>query len=128
MTLNKLINHGLLIIYGPIVSFVVLCGLVSNWFTENILKVDKPDIIITIAVIAAVMIGWIWWSFKIVKWKYWAFSQIRIEDRYKLYQKAIEVGLIWHTGSIFNRTEIWTKKDKENWKNLKPEIQKLFEI
>ena len=26
---------------------------------------------------------------------------------------------------IFNKTEIWAKKDKENWKKLKPEIQEM---
>ena len=128
MTLSKLINNGLLTVYSPLVSLVLICGFISDWIGKNILNYEKTDFIVAITVVVAVIIGWIWWSYKIVKWKYWAFSQVQIEDCYKLYEKAIGAGLIWLAGSIFNKTEIWTEKDKENWKRLKPEIQELFEI
>ncbi len=76
----------------------------------------------------AICIGWVWWSYKIVKWKCWAFSQLNLEDSCDLYIKAIEIGLIWPTGSIFNKTEIWTKKDKYNWSQIDSEIRSLFEL
>lgn len=128
MTLKKLINKGLLTVYGPLVSFVVACGIVTNWLAGTILNHEETDFIVAMAVFAAILLGWIWWSYKIVKWKCWAFSQIQPEDCYELYEKAIEVGLIWPTGSFFNKTEIWTKTDKEKWHNLKPEIREIFEI
>ncbi len=128
MTLTKLINNGLLTIYGPLVSFVVICGLIANWVAKNILNYEESDFIVAMTVLFAVMVGWLWWSYKIVKWKYWAFSQVEIENSYNLYEKAIEIGLIWPTGSVFNKTEIWTKKDKENWEGISPEIRRIFEI
>jgi hypothetical protein len=128
MNLSSLINKGLITVYGPLVLFVVICGFISNWIAKSVLKLEKPDFITAIIVFIAIMIGWVWWSFKIVKWKYWAFSQVQIEDGYELYEKAIEVGLIWPTGSVFNKTEIWTARDKQKWTKIEPEIKQIFEL
>lgn len=126
MKTNQLINKGLLTVYGPLVFFVIACGLIAKWFATNIIESDIADFIVMITVLISMVIGWIWWSYKIVKWKNWAFSQIGIEDSFELYEKAIGVGLIWPTGSIFNKTEIWTEKEKEKWSKLNPEIRTLF--
>jgi len=128
MSLSKLINKGLITVYGPLVSFVVACGFIANWFATNILKSNKVDFIIMIVVVTAICIGWIWWSYKIVKWKYWAFSKLTIDESYELYSKAIGVGLIWPTGSVFNKTEIWTKEDLNKWMKINPEIREIFEF
>lgn len=128
MNLNKLINKGLITVYGPLVSFVIICGFTANWFGSNILQLKKTDFIVAIAIFGAICIGWIWWSYKIVKWKYSAFSKLTTEESYQLYIKAIESGLIWKTGSVFNKTEIWTKKDKSKWQKINPEIQKIFKV
>lgn len=127
MKIQSLINKGLITVYGPLVSFVIVCGFLGYWYATNILKSDIVDFIVMIVAIIATCIGWIWWSYKIVKWKYWAFSKLTVEESYELYSKAIEAGLIWRTGSKFNKTEIWTKEDKRNWAKLKPEIRKIFE-
>tara|TARA_R110002073_G_scaffold128999_5_gene275224 strand:+ start:20055 stop:20450 length:396 start_codon:yes stop_codon:yes gene_type:complete len=127
MNLTKLIIKGLIIVYGPLVSFVIICGFIANWFAMNILKSEKVDFIVMITVFIAVFIGWFWWSYKIVKWKYFAFSKLTLNESHKLYSKAIGAGLIWPTGSFFNKTEIWTKKDKNNWLKIDPEIRKIFE-
>ncbi|WP_313114349.1 hypothetical protein [Aequorivita sediminis] len=112
MNLSKLINKGLITVYGSLVSFVIICGFIANWFTSNILKLEKADYIVAITVFLVICFGWIWWNFKIVKWKYWAFSKLTIDESYELYIKAIESGLIWKTGSMLNKTEIWIEKDK----------------
>ena len=115
MNLSKLINKGLITVYGPLVIFVILSSLITYWITKNILELEKADIITTAFLFVFIFIGWIWWSYKIVKWKYFAFSKLTIEESYELHIKAIESGLIWPTGSIFNKTEIWTKEDKDKW-------------
>jgi hypothetical protein len=126
--LSSMINKGLLTVYGPLISFVVACGFIANWIATNILKSDIVDFIVMIAVLISILIGWTWWSYKIVKWKYWAFSKLDLNDSYELYSKAIAVGLIWPTGSIFNKTEIWTKADRNRWSNINPEIKSIFEV
>ncbi|MEZ5148785.1 MAG: hypothetical protein R2759_17375 [Bacteroidales bacterium] len=83
-----MINKGLLTVYGPLVSFVVNCGFIANWIATNILKSDIVDFIVLIAVLVSILIGWTWWSYKIVKWKYWAFSKLDLNDSYELYTKS----------------------------------------
>jgi hypothetical protein len=73
MNLTKLIIKGLITVYGPLISFVVISGFIANWYATSILKSEKVDFIIMITVFIAVVIGWFWWSFKIVKWKCFAF-------------------------------------------------------
>ena len=126
--MSKLINKGLLQVYGPLISFVVIFGFIANWYASNILKSKKVDFIVATTVIIAICIGWVWWSYKIVKWKYFAFSKLTVDESYELYSKAIGIGLIWPTGSVFNRTEIWTNEDKVKWLNINPEIREIFEL
>jgi hypothetical protein len=127
MNLSSLINKGLITVYGPLASFVVICGFISSWIATDILKSDIADFIVMITVIIAIAIGWVWWSYKIVKWKYFAFSKLTVDESYDLYSKAITSGLIWPTGSVFNKTEIWTKEDIKKWNNLNIEIREIFE-
>lgn len=126
--LSSIINKGLLTVYGPFVSFVVACGFIANWIATHILKSDIVDFIVMISVLTSIFIGWTWWSYKIVKWKYWAFSQLDLNECYELYSKSIAVGLIWPTDSIFNKTEIWTKDDRNKWSKINPEIKAIFEV
>lgn len=127
MNLNKLIKKGMLTVYLPILLFVVTCGYIANWYAKNILYSEMADFIVIATLIIAICIGWIWWSFKIVKWKYWAFSQLNKEESYVLYEKAIKIGLLWPKGNIFNKTEIWLKKDKKKWLTINQEIRELFD-
>ena len=127
MNLTKLISKGLITVYGPLVSFVIFCGVIASWFATNILKSEKVDFIVMATVFIAVVIGWVWWSYKIVKWKYFAFSKLTINESHELYSKAIGAGLIWPAGSLFNKTEIWTKNDKNNWLKIDSEIRGIFE-
>ncbi|MDB9911319.1 hypothetical protein OAD14_00550 [Flavobacteriaceae bacterium] len=128
MNLGKLINKGLITVYGPLMTFVISSTLITYWITKDILKLQTADIITTVFLFVFIFIGWIWWSYKIVKWKYFAFSKLTIDESYELYSKAIDVGLIWPTGSIFNKTEIWTNQDKKKWMNINPEIREIFEL
>jgi hypothetical protein len=128
MNLGKLINKGLITVYGPLMTFVISSTLIAYWITKDILKLETADIITTVFLFVFIFIGWIWWSYKIVKWKYFAFSKLTIDESYELYSKAIDVGLIWPTGSIFNKTEIWTNQDKKKWMNINPEIRRIFEL
>ena len=128
MNLGKLITKGLITVYGPLIAFVTSSTLIAYWITKDILKLGTADIITTAFLFVFIFIGWIWWSYKIVKWKYFAFSKLTIDESYELYSKAIDVGLICPTGSIFNKTEIWTNEDKKKWMNINPEIREIFEV
>jgi hypothetical protein len=112
---STLINKGMLSIYWPLISLMVLPFLLLlclNIFTSRVSEYIFNTLIFIS--LSAIPIGWLYWSYKSVKWKIWAFSKIDLEEIEELYFKAIQAGLIWPKGSIFNKTEIWSKKDKQN--------------
>lgn len=59
---------------------------------------------------------WIYWSYNIVKWRLWAFKNVK--NVHELKYKAIRHLLIWEDDSFYNKTEIWTKFQKSEWKNI----------
>ena len=124
--IKMLIRTGLISVYGPIVLFVVSCCLLSNYIAVNIVKSSIADFIVTVTLFISIVVGWVWWSYKIVKWKVWAFSQVDLQGAYDLYNQSIECGLIWPAGSFFNRTEIWTKKDMVRWNDINSNIRSVF--
>ena len=94
-----------------IIMFTVMCSL----FYFSSVKVI-PFYFTPLSFIIGPFCGWIFWSFAIVKWKLWAFKNVR--NRHELKQKSIRAGLIWGDESFFNKTEIWTKFQREEWKKI----------
>ena len=58
----------------------------------------------TVLFISSFIIPWVWWSFKVTKWKIWAFTNVA--DVRTLEKKAITQQLIWPHGNWFEKTEI----------------------
>ena len=51
----------------------------------------------------AVLLGWLWWSFTVPRWRRWALN--RGADPAKLQRWAVITGLVWRKGSVFEKTE-----------------------
>lgn len=66
----------------------------------------------TIAVLAFVL-AWLYWSFAITYWRLWAFENV--DDVFELEIKAIQGKLIWPPGHFFEKTEIRSKAQREQW-------------
>ena len=75
-----------------------------------------------VTLVSGISLGWLYWSFIITKWRIWAFE--RVENIEELKRQAIEGNLIWKDGSIFEKTEIRTAKQKEILKQLNKRIDK----
>jgi hypothetical protein len=67
--------------------------------------------IIAAGVISGFILAWLYWSFAITKWRVWAFENVR--NVHELKMRAIKEKLIWTDGSIFEKTEIRTRADKQ---------------
>jgi hypothetical protein len=65
---------------------------------------------------SCLLFPWLYWSIMITKWRLWAFENVR--NVHQLKRDAIAEKLIWSDGSIFEKTEIRTKSDREKWANL----------
>lgn len=128
MSINQLILRGFVVVYFPIILLVVLSICSAYWISLEVFHVDNPEDFAGITGCVSPIVGWLWWSYKIVKWKCWAFTNIEENKFIDLYNKAVRIGLIWPTGHIFNKTEIWTKQDFEMWSQVKPAARVLFEV
>lgn len=72
---------------------------------------------------AAIVVPWIYWSFKITRWRIWAFENV--DDVHSLKKRAIKAKLIWPDGSVFEKTEIRTKTDKARLKAIQEKLEIL---
>ena len=61
-------------------------------------------------------LGWLVWSYFVVKWKIWAFENVRNIN--ELESKAVEEQLIWSNGSWFEKTEFISCEQKQKLKQL----------
>src|SRR5262245_16929823 len=89
-------------------------ALLAGWLIVNV-----PAIVIMLAVLLigmafpqarflflaiALLLGWIWWSFMVPRWRRWALNRGVPAD--KLQRWAVITGLVWRKGSLFEKTEI----------------------
>jgi hypothetical protein len=54
------------------------------------------------------ILGWLWWSFTVPRWRRWALRNGAPADR--LHKLAVATGLVWPKGWIFEKTEFKVKK------------------
>ena len=71
-----------------------------------------PDWLFLLGVLALIivgpLVGWVWWSFSVPRWRKWALRNGVPED--KLQKWAVSTGLVWPKGSVFEKTEFRVKE------------------
>lgn len=122
VTVRKAIARGHVMVNVPVMMAIVGLPVVTFYLTVN---ADLPKWSIGVAFFFGMGMAWLIWSYMITKWRIWAFS--RVKNVHELKEKAIEGNLIWPDGSIFEKTEIRTRKDritleKLNRKFLKEDV------
>jgi len=63
---------------------------------------------ILVLIITGPLLGWLWWSFSVPRWRKWALRNGVPED--KLQKWAVSTGLVWPKGSVFEKTEFRVKE------------------
>ncbi|WP_285055352.1 hypothetical protein [Pedobacter ginsengisoli] len=88
-----------------------------------LLVTDKYSALeVTIAtIVIGTGLGWLYWSIAITKWRIWAFQNVR--NVHELKKRAIQEKLIWPDGSVFVKTEIRTRVDKERLNDLESKFK-----
>jgi hypothetical protein len=84
-------------IIGLSIYFVIAKD-VSGWYAAG-------------GIAAGFILGWLYWSLAVTKWRLWAFENVR--NVHELKRRAIKDKLIWSDGSIWERTEIRSADDKQ---------------
>ncbi|WP_196888014.1 hypothetical protein [Aureivirga sp. CE67] len=119
ITVEKAIKRGLLIINLPLTIIFIIVPTTAFVISS---VYDLPNYITLISFPFSFILTWIYWSFAIVKWKLWAYENVR--NTKELRKKAVEQKLIHPEGHIFEKTEIWTKADKEKLKQLENKLSR----
>lgn len=81
-----------------------------------------PFWIMPVGFLFSFIAAWLYWSIVITKWRIWAFENV--SNVHDLKKKAIQHKLIWKDGSIFEKTEIRTQRDKEKLIELVSKFEK----
>ncbi len=114
VTVNEAISRGQKTVNYPVFGIMILCLI----FSVYLFSTSIPIIISILFLICSITVfPWIYWSFAIVYWRIWAFSNVR--NVHKLKRKAIEGKLIWPDDSYFNKTEIRSEKQQRILERLK---------
>jgi hypothetical protein len=97
ITIWKAIVVGQLVVNLPAVGIMIaalfLGSVVAPW---------------PLSLLAGTLVGWVWWSFAVSRWRDWALD--RGIDPERLQKFAFRTGLTWPKGSLFERTEFRKKK------------------
>ncbi|MBN2868775.1 MAG: hypothetical protein JXK08_08900 [Flavobacteriaceae bacterium] len=119
ISVEKAIKRGHLIVNLPVFCCLILAPVIGYLLTERgLISKDYWFLFFIIGFILA----WLTWSFMITKWRIWAFTNVR--NVHKLKKQAVQEKLIWREGSIFEKTEIRTRVDRNKLKHLECKFQK----
>ena len=111
ITVDAAIKRGQFIINAPVFAILFVPAIICYYLSK---KHFFPEWSIGVAMGTDFILAWLYWSIMITKWRLWAFENVNNITELKI--RAINEKLIWPDGSIFEKTEIRTRADKERLK------------
>ncbi len=119
VSVNDAIKRGKYLLTYPTLAMFIICILAPLVLS---MYGFCPPWFMILGMVFSIIPAWIWWSFNVVKWKVWAFSNVR--NVHELKRKAIKENLIWPDGSSFEKTEVWNQTEKERWSEIQIKFKK----
>lgn len=114
VSVDDAIKKGQRIVNIPVIAIMYsLLGLGVIISTNNLL----PAWAVSVVIVLAIGLAWLYWSFAITKWRLWAFENVR--NVHELKKRAIAKKLIWPEGNFFEKTEIRSSAQRKRWAELK---------
>lgn len=99
------ITAGKRMVNVPIL-FIMLGIMITGLFLGTFAKLT---IVIIISWPLSIILGWLWWSYKIPRWRAWALQQPGVTP--EALQSAAEMAmLVWPKGHFFEKTEFKIEK------------------
>ena len=107
VSIDVAIRRGLFYVNGPVAILLFLPMCLSLAFFHHLTRAFNSEAYAFIASCGAFLVGfvlaWLWWSYSVPRWRIWAYARVaNIPD---LKVRAVQVGLTWPDGHIFERTE-----------------------
>jgi len=122
ITAGKAIAKGQVMVNLP-VFFIMTATMGLLWYLAIIKLI--PFAFGPAGFLIGPLVAWVFWSFMITKWRIWAYR--RVSDIQELKNQAIDGGLIWKDGSLFERTEIRTAEQRKLIKELEHQLETAAE-
>lgn len=114
VTVDQAIARGRkLCVFVPAFFFFtpLLSGLTAFYFDRT------AWYFIAAGVVIGILFSWLSWSFTVVRWKIWAYTNVR--NVHELTKRAVESQIMWPEGNFFNRTEIKSQEQRYQLEQLK---------
>lgn len=112
ITVDNAIKKGFLFVNLPVFFCFTVPIIIGISLPENI----DSNSIMGYSLIPAFILAWLWWSWSLPKWRLWAVS--KVDDVEFLLQKAVQAQLMWRPGHFLQKTEISTKKQKQELREI----------
>lgn len=113
-TISQVLRQGQIVVNGPVAIIMILVPILFYLLTPK----EYAGMGVFIGFVLGFALAWAWWSYKIVKWRIWAFENTKKSDWGKLKQEAISQQLIWDDGIIFEKTEFRNESEKNKLKRI----------
>lgn len=104
ISISKAIGFGTLFVNVPVLSFLIGGISITILCLKHTIFPKEYEFLSLLGFTLSFIFAWLWWSFSVPLWRYWAYQ--RVESILELKSSAIAAGLIWPEGSFFERTEI----------------------
>lgn len=124
-SIGEVLKRGQIEVNGPVTVILVVVPILSIFLCPIIFPIEYVGIGIFGGLILGFILAWLWWSYKIVKWRIWAFENTKKSDWISLKERAIIQKLIWNDGSIFEKTEIRSNAEKRKIEKINSEIKQI---
>ncbi|MGH7603758.1 MAG: hypothetical protein ACRENK_07155 [Gemmatimonadaceae bacterium] len=98
MTTHQAILRGHLVVNGPVLLIIGGVAWLASLFTKPASSGAG------FGLLAGCFLAWPWWSFAAPRWRRWALAQG--VHPVELQQAAVQTGLVWPKGSVFEKTEL----------------------
>ena len=95
---------------GP-VTLLIAGGLVAVMVVGELS--DLPGWLALCVIFAPLLVGWLWWSVALPRWRVWALEHVDQDEWGELLQQAISHRLMWPSGHILEKTEIKSRRLRE---------------
>ena len=121
-SVGEVLRIGQIYINGIVILLMIFVWVVSVFVSNRVVPENYSTGVILIGIVFGFIVGWLYWSLAIPKWRIWAFKNTNKNNWLELKRRAINEKLIWSNDSIFNKTEIRSNADKTEIAIIEKEI------
>lgn len=104
---HLIVNGPAMIIIAIVAALCVAVGVLFSWVLPGIPFAGFIVIFAFVGLLIGCVLGWLWWSFTVPRWRRWALQTGADPER--LQKWAAATGLVWPKGWAFEKTEFKVK-------------------